>query len=654
MKGSGEAKGKGRGDVPTYASQKNDKAWILAEVVRRPGCATLRYACSELRKDREFALEVVSRDGFALADIDEDLRKDKAIVLAAISQNPYALFAAEVSLRKDSDVLAAAGLGHLLGDFSSQTECLVMSSFDACRWIATGTCANMKLLLPTQTWRSPRQIVDTMLPCCGSLGAANPLKNHVRGMSPVSLVDVDVHLTRPSGEKLDYVVTPNETVADLKARIASDLGSDVQPFKIILLLGFGPSEPLNDLPLSTYCESGCAELTFTLLVSLRDVCMVASQGSRDALSSKAFGVLLREAVPEDDLAIDAALECFRNEDWDSYHLLLSMRLLQRLLPPQQACYFFGACLGAEPISSNINAIALEALLLIWRTKGREFVSESLHVSKVDATVRFLQAVLDGVGPRGIGARNLGEHIPLSLSGELPPKVFATVEDWVLHVRSVCIDGTHPGNGLAQFCITLGYDKSLAEAAFQICQDPSRLEEISERQPSLKEALVEEASLLEVSLDEVLPSLHVTLVDGFGYPPQMHSTSIFIAIRYDCQKNATVRREKSTMEKARNSISSLHDLCGMAMQMLSCTSESARLAIEGLTRLAPPSYKEALKVACYASCHRDASVREEALLLLLQRMQEADMQYVSRLLQTRNDVHSNRILKELLMHFKDSK
>jgi len=460
-------------------------------------------------------------------------------------------------------------------------------------------------------------------------------------------VNVEVCVMKLTGQHLTYTVAPDDTASALKARIAGDL--DVPPFCVVLLLGAGPSEMFSDTPLSTYCEDGCPELKLSLMVTLRDVCLLASQGSRDERSSKALGVLMERALPGDQLAIDAAHECIRNEPWDSPLFVLALRLLKRLLPPVQACTFFAACLGVE--SSNAKAVALEALLQLWHTEGRDFVASNAcpQQEMTEQIMAYLAAVLHDAGPRRVFSRRpCGSH-PCASFGKVD--AMEALRRGTLGWSEIWQEAVSQTASRHLFRIALDYDAGLAAAALELPQNPSLLGDVAKQYPVLEEALKYEAAILGVSLEDTLPNLIVIFVDGLGYPFTKHSGSNIMVMKSDYRGNT-----RHAAQQDRSDISSIDGLCAIAMQRLSQDqrnyAESSRLVIEALAILAPQSHRSSLTVACYASVHKDASVREQALELLLRIMQRADVDYVSRLLETRRDVHAKRILREVLDYFQE--
>jgi len=642
----GRGKGKTPGKTPAHAIRKNDKEWILAEVVRRPGCAALKYAQADLSRDEEFVLAVVSRDGTALRDVDSSLRKNKRIVLAAVSQTPLMFREVDTDLRQDRDVITAAGFAHLLADFSLPVEPEVAHSFDVCRWIAADDIGRVGGNYALHRWwTSPGAIVDAMLPPTKVLEAANPLSRQIRGAAPVLACNVDVHITKLTGQHLKYTVAPDDTDSALKARIAADL--DVPPFCVVLLLGSGPSEMINDTPLSTYCEDGRPELKLSLMVTLRDVCLLASQGSRDERSSKALGVLMERALPGDQLAIDAAHEVISNEQLDSPLFVLALRLLQRILPPDQACKFFAACLRLQ-YHQHVKAVALGTVLQLWHAEGRDFVASNAFTDQSEEVTRetmaYLEAVIRRAGPRRVFPnRPCGGHPRVSCE-----KVDAmeALQRGTLDWGEVWRYAAPQSASRRLFRIVLDYDAGLAAAAWELTQNPSSLHDISVRYPVLGQALEYEAATLGVRPVDILPNLMITFVDELLYPLTKNSGSKLMVMQLDVLEGGSSGACKSET-------SSIDNLSAIAMQKLSQScSESSRLVLEALTILAPRSHRGALTAACYASVHKDASVREQALELLLRLMQEADVDYVSRLLETRWDVHAKRILREVRDYFQE--
>jgi Domain of unknown function (DUF4116) len=80
-------------------------AW-LGNVISDYGL--LQYASQELKKDKQFILNVVRHHGWALEFVDNVLKKDKDVVMAAVSQNGYSLLYADSSLKKDKDIVLDA------------------------------------------------------------------------------------------------------------------------------------------------------------------------------------------------------------------------------------------------------------------------------------------------------------------------------------------------------------------------------------------------------------------------------------------------------------------------------------------------------------------------------------------------------------------
>jgi hypothetical protein len=91
-----------------YASAelRNDKKFVL-EAVSRDGEA-LRFASLELRNDREVVLEAVSQIGGALFWASEELQNDEKFVLEAIKKNGLALQYASEELRGNREVVLEA------------------------------------------------------------------------------------------------------------------------------------------------------------------------------------------------------------------------------------------------------------------------------------------------------------------------------------------------------------------------------------------------------------------------------------------------------------------------------------------------------------------------------------------------------------------
>ena len=68
----------------------------------------LRQAPAELKRDRDFMMEAVSRCGIGLGHASPDLQSDYAIVMAAVSQNGRAIQYASPDLQSNFDIVMAA------------------------------------------------------------------------------------------------------------------------------------------------------------------------------------------------------------------------------------------------------------------------------------------------------------------------------------------------------------------------------------------------------------------------------------------------------------------------------------------------------------------------------------------------------------------
>jgi len=639
--------GKGKSQPQTYADRTRDRDWILARVARQPGSGAFLFAHADLRGDEEFVLAVVSRDGTAWWDLEESLRENKRIALAAISQlgqNGRAIFdRLPAHLRRDREVAAAAGCVALLTDLSRPAETEVCPSFDACRWIVTSCGVGGRLGGPAfdlNMWTSPSHLVDATLPPPAVLEAVKAERVQLRGTGSRLEVNVEVCVRRLSGEELSYTVGPDDTALTLLGRLAGDL--DVPSYSLVLLLGEGPAEIVSDTLLSTYCEAGRPELELTLMVTLRDVCLLAAQGSGDERSFEALGVLMERALPGDQLAMDAAQECIRNVQWRDPHLVSALRVLQRLLPSNHACTLFAACLGAQ----STRTVAVETLYQLWHTEGQEFVA--LHAcpnqgqeERRTNLITFLQGVERGAGPRRVSPdRPCGSHPRVSFG-----KVDAmeALRRGTVGWREIWEVQVPLGANARLFRVALESETAMAAAAWELPQHPSLLHDYSERYPVLVEALRDEAEMLDVCLEDILPKLTCNVLQrtgGVGFDLVMEVDSVHF--RYDT---------RDTAQQFRSDKSSIDNLSDIAMHALPWkASEDARLLLEALAIVAPRSDRGSLRAACYASAHKDASVREQALELLLTVMQGADVEFVRRLLETRRDVHAKRILREVLDYF----
>ena len=84
----------------------SNKQFVL-EAVRQNGFA-LEVACEDLRSDKEVVMEAVRRNGRALEFACEDLRSDKEVVMEAVRQLGWALEFACEDLRSDKEVVMEA------------------------------------------------------------------------------------------------------------------------------------------------------------------------------------------------------------------------------------------------------------------------------------------------------------------------------------------------------------------------------------------------------------------------------------------------------------------------------------------------------------------------------------------------------------------
>jgi len=636
--------GKGRGQPQTHADRMRDKDWMLARVARQPGSGALLFAHVDLRRDEEFVLAVVSLDGTAWWDLEESLQENKRIALAAISQlgqNGRAIFdRLPAHLRLDREVSAAAGRVAVLADLPLPAETEVCPSFDACRWIVTSCGAVGGPAFDLNMWTSPRHLVDATLPPPAVLEAVKAERVQCRGTGSRLQVNVEVCVRRLSGEELSYTVGPDDTASTLKGRLAGDL--DVPTCSLVLLLGEGPAEIVSDAFLSTYCENGRPELELTLMVTLRDVCLLAAQGSRDEQSFEAIGVLMERALPGDQLAVDAAQECIRNVQWHDPHLVSALRVLQRLMPSNHACTLFAACLGAE----CTRTVAVETLHQLWHTEGQEFVA--LHAcpnqeqeERRTNIITFLEGVERGAGPRRVFPdRPCGSH-PCVCFGKTD--AMEALRRGTVGWRDIWAVQVPFGANARLFRVCLETEAAMSAAACELPQNPSLLHDYSERYPVLVEALRAEAEVLDVCLEDILPKLTCCVLPrfgGVGFDLVMEVDSV----HFRCDT-------RDAAQHFRSDKSSIDNLSDIAMHTLPRNaSEDVRLVLEALTIVAPRSHRGSLTAACYASAHKDASVREQALELLLTVMQGADVDYVRRLLETRQDVHAKRILREVLDYF----
>ena len=87
-----------------------------------PWGVPLKHASEELRGEREFVMQAVSKRGYALWHASEELRGDREIVMKAVSDNPHALKFASKELRGDREIVmeAVCNSGSVLRDASKE------------------------------------------------------------------------------------------------------------------------------------------------------------------------------------------------------------------------------------------------------------------------------------------------------------------------------------------------------------------------------------------------------------------------------------------------------------------------------------------------------------------------------------------------------
>lgn len=76
--------------------------------VKREGL-TLKYAATELQKDREVALTAVKRHWGVYSSLSSDLKTDREILLAAVAQQATVLFLLDKKYRSERTILTSFG-----------------------------------------------------------------------------------------------------------------------------------------------------------------------------------------------------------------------------------------------------------------------------------------------------------------------------------------------------------------------------------------------------------------------------------------------------------------------------------------------------------------------------------------------------------------
>jgi len=534
--------------------------------------------------------------------------------------------------------------------FALPVEEEVFPSFESLRRLVAGVLyVGVPLVDRNQMWgHTPRRLVDTMLPHPAALEAAVAALGQIANSTGiVASAYVKVHVDRLGGTPLHYTVAADDTCATLKTRIADKLG--VPAFMIILLLGPGPFHLVHDVPLSAYCSSSDAELRLTLVVSLRDVCVIASRGDSEEKAANALSVLMKRACPGDELKIDAAHDCIGNSDWDSPLILPALHVLRKVLPPDMACTFFAACVGCVcPRNGRLMSVyGADALCQLQEDQGHTFVSSCLTHCKevalpVDGIHTFLRQIVDRTGPVHKFSTCVKAPVAAPIARNL-------LEVTSAHLASYLLSGGSAVS-MPHFRAVIDFEDNIAKALLDLAGNPACYDEIAKRYPVIHQALLGQQQALGLSLQEVVSNLHITFEDKHGYPASKHTEKAKLHVvmqhSFGLSESAAVVGSGCGF-KNDATVLDTGVLCTVAM-MQRIPAEHVRLALEALSVVAPPGDRDALKVACLASTHRDASVREQALELLLPRAVKADLEYVIKFLENRRDTHANRILQEIVL------
>ena len=97
------------GGALKFASERlrGDKDVVMAAISSRPrkGWA---YATVVLKNNRDFVLDLVSRDGSFLELVSDDFKADRSVVFSAVMQNGRALQHASATLQADRSVVIEA------------------------------------------------------------------------------------------------------------------------------------------------------------------------------------------------------------------------------------------------------------------------------------------------------------------------------------------------------------------------------------------------------------------------------------------------------------------------------------------------------------------------------------------------------------------
>lgn len=97
---------------------QSDHAVVLAALTSTPGRGVFKFAATELKTDRAFVLKAASKDGLALEYGAEEFREDKDLVLAAVAQDRRVLGLVSEELEEDDEFMLLANKTGLLAEIA--------------------------------------------------------------------------------------------------------------------------------------------------------------------------------------------------------------------------------------------------------------------------------------------------------------------------------------------------------------------------------------------------------------------------------------------------------------------------------------------------------------------------------------------------------
>lgn len=117
---------------------RNDKNFFLRFIFVFPNCLFL--ASDELKKDKDFVLDVVSNGEYAYEYIHEDLKKDKNFICTLLSSNPYVFEYISDEFKNDKEIFKVM-------NFSDYKKTSMNNNFNIYEYIGEDILKNKELML---------------------------------------------------------------------------------------------------------------------------------------------------------------------------------------------------------------------------------------------------------------------------------------------------------------------------------------------------------------------------------------------------------------------------------------------------------------------------------------------------------------------------